>query len=220
MPGLTTSQAQNARDRLATLERAMGTLEVNAPDGWRVQLDANTGVSAPAHLHAVPGVHALAVAPQGLPVQHRDVTLELGRTVHLDLAPPPIAAPPAQKLESAVVREAPSAPVRLRWAPSETRREVGFGVVGAGIASLVAGIILGESALSARDTYNTAPTQAAYDHATALQTWTNVAFIAGGVFAVGGAALALWPAPPSRARAEPALSVTPTLGGAVVRGAF
>ena len=59
--GLSPAQSQNAHERLAILERAMGTLDVTAPEGWRVQLDANTGVLAPAHLHAMPGVHSLAV---------------------------------------------------------------------------------------------------------------------------------------------------------------
>ena len=221
VPGLSPAQAQNARDRLANLERAMGTLDVTAPDGWRVQLDANTGVLAPAHLHAMPGVHSLAIQAQGLPIQHRDVTLELGKTTRLRLTPEPAPPPPAPKAESAPPpAEEPLPAIGASSPTREIRRDVGFGVAGAGIASLGAGIILGVSALSARDAYNAAPTQVAYDHASSLQTWTDVAFIAGGVFVAAGAALVLWPAPASRPMHEPTVSVAPLPGGVVLRGVF
>ena len=217
--GLSAAQTQNARDRLANLERAMGTLEVTAPEGWRVQLDANTGVLAPAHLHAMPGVHALAIQAAGLPIQHRDVTLELGKTTRLELTAEPVApAPATAKPEPVPPAPEPPSATPSKWPSPEVRRDAGFGVVGAGVASVVAGIVLGASALSARDAYNAAPTQVAYDHASSLQTWTDVAFIAGGVFVVGGAALVLWPAP--KPKGEPAVSVAPSLGGAVVRGVF
>ena len=104
--GLSPSQTQNARDRLANLERTMGTLTVTAPDGWRVQLDANTGVPAPGHLHAMPGVHSLAVQSPSGPIQHRDVTLELGKTTHLDINDQP-AAPSATQPKPEPVQPPP-----------------------------------------------------------------------------------------------------------------
>jgi tetratricopeptide (TPR) repeat protein len=218
---LSASQAQNARDRLASLEKAMGTLEVVAPDGWHVQLDANTGVSVPAHLHAMPGVHSLMVQAPSAPIQHRDVTLELGKTTHLELAAGPSEAtppPPTPKEPSIPVEPAPAAPTRDIF---DLRRALGFGVVGAGVASVAAGAILGVNALSARDAYNAGPTQAAYNHASSLQTWTDVAFVAGGLFLVGGAALVLWPSPKAGKPAEEsALSIAPTVGGAVLSGSF
>ena len=221
IPGLSASQALNARERLANLERAMGTLEVTGPEGWRVQLDANAGVLVPAHLHAMPGLHALAIQAAGLPIQHRDVTLELGKVTRLPLvAEPAVLPPPVPRLEPAPVPAEPAPPVRAGWSALEARREAGFGVAGAGLASLAAGALLGASALGARDAYNAAPTQVAYDHASSLQTWTDVAFIAGGVLVVGGAALVLWPAPAPRAGREPTLSLAPAPGGAFVRGAF
>jgi hypothetical protein len=119
--------------------------------------------------------------------------------------------------------------------------------MGFGGSALLSGIVLGLQAKSARDAYDAAPTQAGYNHASALQTWTNVAFIGGAVFAVGGVALEFWPAstassaprateapasdapsgdaPPGDARSDskpstPRLALSPTLGGAVVWGAF
>jgi hypothetical protein len=217
--GLSPTQLQNAHERLSILERAMGTLEVTAPEGWRVQLDENTGVFVPAHLHALPGVHSLTFqAPSGS-IQHRDVTLELGKTSHATLAAEQAAPPPA--LAKPEVAHAPAEPppeLPARSSGLELRRSLGFAAAGAGVAAVGAGIVLGVSALSARDAYNAAPTLVAYNHASGLQTWTDVAFIAGGVFLAGGAALILWPSPTPRG--EPVVSLAPSLGGAVMRGAF
>jgi hypothetical protein len=219
VPGLSQTQGANARERLATLEKAMGTLDVTAPEGWRVQLDENTSVLAPAHLHALPGVHSLAVQSPSAPIQHRDVLLELGRTAHLALTAEPPAAPPSTaKLETARAPAVPSSDTSARPGGLDLRRSLGFAAAGAGIASIGAGIVLGVSALSARDAYNAAPTLAAYNHTIGLQTWTDVAFIAGGALAVGGVALIVWPSPSPKG--EPALSLAPAPGGFLVRGAF
>jgi hypothetical protein len=219
VPGLSPAQGANARERLATLEKAMGTLDVTAPEGWRVQLDENTSVLVPAHLHALPGVHSLAVQPPSAPIQHRDVLLELGRTTHLALtAEPPPATPPSAKPESTRGPTALSSDSPARSSGLDLRRSLGFAAAGAGIASIGAGIVLGVSALSARDAYNAAPTLTAYDHAIGLQTWTNVAFIAGGALVAGGVALIVWPS--ASPKGEPAVSLAPVPGGVVLRGAF
>jgi hypothetical protein len=218
---LSASQATNARDRLSTLEGTMGTLDVSAPMGWRIQLDANTQVLAPAHLHGMPGVHSLAVQPPSRPIEHRDVTLDLGKRTRLELAAEPTI--PAGATSSPTL---PKPPVENALAPRASeeqgnlRRELGFAIAGAGVASLAAGAVLGVSALSARDAFNAAPTQIAYDHATSLQTWTDVVFVAGGVLVAGGVALALWPSSKTDARREPTVSLAPSFGGAVVRGSF
>jgi tetratricopeptide (TPR) repeat protein len=218
VPGLSQAQAQAARDHLANLERAMGTLEVTGPEGWRVQLDANTGVLVPGHLHAMPGVHSLAIQPPSGGIQHRDVTLELAKTSRLALtgetAPAPANAPPPP----APVPAPPPRAVRTQAATLDLRHAAGFSAAGAGVAFVVAGVVLGESALSARDAYNASPTQVAYDHASSMQTWTDVAFIAGGVLVAGGAALILWPSP--KKSGEPSVSLAPAAGGAILRGAF
>jgi tetratricopeptide (TPR) repeat protein len=223
VPGLSAAQAQNARARIAVLEKTMGTLDVVAPDGWRVQLDANTEVPTPGRVHAAPGVHQLTILAPDTPIRHRDVTLELGKTSRLDLSaepPPAPTPPPAPKVEAPPPPPPPPAPPP----PEEwwnARRGIGVGVVGLGVATLAGALILGLNANDARDAYNAAPSQSGYDHASSLQTWTNVTLLSGVVLAAGGAALVLWPtpkkaAPPSEAR----LLVAPTLGGATLRGAF
>ena len=130
----------------------------------------------------------------------------------------PAAPPSTAKPERARAPAAPSSDTSARPGGLDLRRSLGFAAAGAGIASIGAGVVLGVSALSARDAYNAAPTQTAYNHAIGLQTWTNVAFIAGGALAVGGVALVLWPSPSPKG--EPTLSLAPAPGGFLVRGAF
>jgi hypothetical protein len=199
----------------------MGTLEVIAPDGWHVQVDANTETTTPAHLHALPGVHSLAAQGPTGPVQHQDVTLEAGKTVHVEVSPKPAmssAAPSGGAEPTPFDKEPPApapAPVQHGF---ELRRVIGVGVAGVGVGSLVFGAVLGSNALGARAAYNAAPTQRAYDHATSMATCTDVALIAGVVLAAGGVALVLWPSP--KGKSEATVSLVPTLNGALVRGSF
>jgi len=50
VPGLDTKQTNVAKDRVAALEKSLGTVMVTAPEGWKVQLDTLTEVPAPARL--------------------------------------------------------------------------------------------------------------------------------------------------------------------------
>ena len=50
--GLDPKQTALAKDRVAQLEKTLGTVAVAAPEGWRVQLDTFTEVPTPARLHA------------------------------------------------------------------------------------------------------------------------------------------------------------------------
>jgi hypothetical protein len=214
VPGLSAQQMASAHERLATLETSLGTLDVTGPEGTRVQLDALTEVAVPARLHALPGEHVLTVrAPSGT-ITRRDVSIELGTPTHLGLEP---EAPPAPPPAPAPLVEAPPPPAR---APLELRTTIGVTSIGVGVALGIGGIVLGESALGARDAYDAAPTRAAYDHASSLQTWTNVAFVGAGVFVAGGLVAVLWPhrAPAPSTTAHVAL--VPSLGGAVLQGGF
>lgn len=227
VPGLSAQQAGNARDRVAALEKTLGTLVVTAPPqdaGWRVQLVGLSEVAAPGRLHAAPGVHQLLAHAPNRPIQKRDVTLEIGQTTRLELEAE--AAAPVLK-EPTVKREREEAPTRReadRSPSSPTtgaspRKSAGFVALGVGVAALGAGAILGSEALDARDAYNSAPARATLDHAQGLQTWTTVAFVFGAALTVGGLVLVLLPESKSTV-ATARLAIAPSLGGAALRGAF
>jgi hypothetical protein len=214
--GLDPKQAVTAKDRVSQLEKTLGTVALTAPDGWRVQLDTFTEVAAPARLHGAPGVHGLSIRAPGKPIERRDVGLEPGKVVTLELKdepkivprePEPVKPPPATLVLP------PPAPPHEFWIP---RRVIGVGVGGVGVAVLGSTIILGLSADSAKTAYNAGPTRESFDHASSLQTWTNVAFISGLVLVGGGVALVLWPDGDREGRARFGLGP----GGASMTGSF
>jgi hypothetical protein len=197
--GLDAKQTTIAKDRVAALERGLGTVVVTAPEGWKVQLDTLTEVRAPARLHASPGVHTLTARGQNKPIERRDVTLEPGKVTSLEVKDEP---KPPPKVEPEPVREKekpapppppPTVPPRLREPFWTTFRVIGVGVAGVGVAALGAGAILGTSANGAKDAYDAGPTRAAFDHASSLETWTNVALISGAILVAGGVALVVVP---------------------------
>ncbi len=231
---------QQAKDRLAALEAVLGRVDVTAPDGWRVQLDSNTETATPATLHGAAGTHTISArAPDGA-IDHKPVSLELAKAEKLVLVAPPVTSTTPVKV--APPPPAPPAPPPVAPPPAlsgwtTTRHTIGLVSLGFGGSALLAGVVLGLQAKSAKDAYDGAPSQAGYDHASALQTWTNVAFIGGALFTVGGALLEFWPAskpasagpateqpagePPAESkRTTPLIAISPTLGGAVVWGAF
>ena len=215
--GLDPKQTGLAKDRVAQLETTLGTVAIAAPDGYRVQLDTFTEVPTPARLHAGAGVHGLSVRAPGKPIERRDVTLQAGKVVNLELKeepkvqpkvevepvkPPPVIAPP------------PPPPPRMHfWT---TRRVAGVGVAGVGVAALGATIVLGLEANSAKTAYDAGPTRESFDHASSLQTWTNVALVSSVVLVAGGAVLVLWPDPDG----EGQVRVGATPGGVVMAGKF
>jgi hypothetical protein len=190
IPGLPAEQVAAARERLTALEGALGTLSVTSPDGRRVELDANTEVASPAALHGAAGTHLLTVHSLAGSTERITVVLRAGVTTVLAL---PMAG-------GELAPQAQGAPHG-----AEVRRGVGLVLVGAAGAALLAGGLLGVEALEARDAYDAAPVMATLDHASHLQTWTNVAFVAGGCLMAVGLALTLWPAP----RASPSSSARP-----------
>jgi hypothetical protein len=222
VPGLDAKQTAIAKDRVSALEKSLGTVAVTAPDGWKVQLDTLTEVNAPARLHASPGVHTLSVRAPTKPIEHRDVTLEAGKTTTLDLKDEPKPAPKIEPEPVASEKETPAAPepvpARLRDPFWTTLRVVGVGVAGVGLAALGAGAILGSNANGAKDAYDAAPTRAAYDHASSLQTWTNVALVSGALLVAGGVVLVVLPINSEKSEGRVKVGAAP--GGVVVGGTF
>lgn len=220
LPGLDAKQSALAKDRVAQLEKTLGTVVVTGPEGWKVQLDTFTEVSVPARLHASAGVRALSVRAPGRPIERRDVSLEGGKVTTLDLKdepkPPANAAPPPPS-ETPAPKASPAAPVVREDVFWSTRRAVGVGVAGVGLAVLGSAVVLGINANGAKDAYDKAPTREGFDNASSLQTWTNVALVVGGVALVGGVVLVVLPehdAPEGRVR----VSVGPR--GAALGGSF
>ena len=218
VPGLSAQQATNARDRVAALEKTLGTALVVGPEGTRAQLEGQTEVAIPARLHGVPGMHKLLVRAPGRPVERRDVTLEVGQFTRVEVEEAALPADKPPKPEPPPVRCEPTPVVPVEPpAPFPLKKALGLGALGVGVATLAAGAVLGTQALDAKDAYDAAPTRASLDHAHALETWTTLAFIGGGVFAAGGVVLLLLPDGKAKSTG---LTVAPTLGGLRLGGAF
>lgn len=217
--GLDEKQTNTAKERIAALEKSMGTVQVVGPEGTKVQLDTFTEVKVPAKLHGAPGNHSLSVRVTNKPVEKKDVTLEAGKSISLDLkeepkpAPPPVEEPPKKDVPA----KPEPLPPRLAHPFWTTPRVIGVGVAGLGIAAIGGAIILGFNAKDAESAYKDAPSRPALDHASTLQTWTNVTIIAGAVLAAGGVALI---AIPIGEKNEQGMHAGLTPGGATLEGTF
>ncbi|AKV01858.1 hypothetical protein AKJ09_08521 [Labilithrix luteola] len=213
--GLDPKQTGLAKERVGQLERTLGTLSVTAPEGWKVQLDTFSEMATPVRLHGSPGVHALTVRAPGKAIERRDVSLDAGKVTPLELKDEPKEAPKEPEPVAAAPPEAPAPPAHAEfW---NTRRVVGGIVGGAGVAVLASSIVLGLQANSAKDAYDAGPTRASFDHASSLQTWTNVAIISGAVLLAGGVALVVWP---DKESGHAHVSVSGGPGFGVVGGSF
>lgn len=215
--GLDPKQGNLAKERVAQLEKTLGTVMVTAPEGWRVQLETFTEVLTPTRLHGSAGVRSLSIRAPGKPIERRDVTLETSKVANLELKdePKPVPKTDPEPTKHVVVVPPPQPPPRESfWI---TRRVIGVGVAGVGIAALGSGIILGLEAKSAEDAYNAGPTRESFDHASSLQAWTNVALISGAVLVAGGIALVLIPDGDAKGSG---VRVGPAPGGAVMMGTF
>ncbi|HTQ45631.1 MAG TPA: hypothetical protein VMI75_22885, partial [Polyangiaceae bacterium] len=192
LPGLPPDKIAQAKERLASLESMLGAVAVTGPDGTRVQLDANTERPVPATLHGAAGVHTLMVRSSS-GIERRQVVVERGKTAPLDLAtaPPAPAPPPNAATAQPTPPETPPEATPPPQPKSDWKKPVGLTLMGVGGATLLAGVVLGLEAQDAKNAYDAAPVQATYDHASSMQTWTTVAFVAGGVLAAGGIALFL-----------------------------
>jgi hypothetical protein len=99
-----------------------------------------------------------------------------------------------------------------------TPKVIGVGVAGVGVATLIGSIILGLNAKDAESAYHDAPTRPAFDHASSLQTWTNISIVAGAVLVAGGVALVAVPIGGDRNERSMHAGITP--GGFGVGGKF
>lgn len=214
--GLDAKQTLAARDRLAQLEKSLGTLAVSGPDGVKVQLDQFSEAPVPVRLHASPGVHTLSVRIPGKPIERKDVTLEIGRTTTLEIreepkSPPKIEVTPPPKVEPPPPPPPAPPPPASFWT---MRRAVGVGVGGVGVAAGIATVILGVNANGAKDAYDASPSREAFDHAGSLETWTNVMLVSSVLLVAGGVVLVALP------EKDTTVKVSGGPGSIVVGGTF
>lgn len=218
VPGLDAKQSASAKERIAAIEKTVGTVAVQGPEGSKVQLEPYTEAPVPARLHAPPGLHSLTVKMPGKPVEHRDVTLEAGKAVDVNLndAPRREATPTPDPAPTPAPKEQPQShgSHESYWT---IRRVAGVGVAGLGVAVLGAGAVLGINANGAKDAYDARPSREAFDHASSLETWTNIALISGAVALASGIVLVVLPDDDGR---EGRLRVGVGPNGATLGGTF
>jgi tetratricopeptide (TPR) repeat protein len=232
LPGnaLQPQQSSTARDRLAALEKVLGTVAVTGPDGFKVQLDQFSEVPVPARLHGTGGTHALSVRAPGKQPEKREVMLEGNVLQKVDVTPTTAIVikkeeqQPQQPKEVIVERPAQGG----HFSPLKA---IGFSAIGAGGIGVLGAIMLGISAQDAGDAYNAAPSHAGYVHANALASWTTGVWIGAGVLLAAGITLVLIPEghaspPPTQKKPEEKpeeaarLTLTPSIGGFMLRGSF
>lgn len=217
-PGFGEKESDDARRRLDELEKILGIVAVTGPARTVVALDDHSDVPVPAHLHGQPGKHVVVIRYADDKVSHQNVQLKVGQIVRLDVTPraapePSASAPPPPPTTSVTPPEPPSKPMPVR-------KIVGIGFIGAGVAMAGAATILGIEALGSRDAFNAHPSREGFDHASSMQTMTNVGWVAAGVLAVGGIALVVWPAKKENASVQTSVGVAPAPGGLTLRGAW
>lgn len=221
-PGLKEDDLKKAKERLSALEGVLGTVTVTAPEGWKLQLDGNTETPAPARLHGKPGLRALSYRAPGKGVEKKEVSLEAGQKLAISLPEPPpqvVTQPEPPKEE----KKAPTVVVQGEDPFVTLKKSAGLVVAGLGAATLVGSAILWSQAQGAGDSYNAAPTRTALDHGESMETWTTITLVTGGVLLAGGVALYLVPIKVKSSTAASQsfrTAISPTLGGAMLRGQF
>lgn len=217
VPGLDPKQTATAKERVAQLEKTLGTMAVSGVPGSLARLDDAVEVAVPARLHGTAGEHGLYVRLPGKEPERTAVLLEAGKVSPFEVvekaAPPePVAEPTAPEPPPSIEPAAPRRDGHF-WT---LRRTGGAFATGVGLAALGSTVILGVSANGARDAYAAAPTREGFDHASSLQTWTNVSWVAGALLVAGGVTLIVLPDHDGEARVTAALGPS----GGVVRGRF
>jgi tetratricopeptide (TPR) repeat protein len=187
--GLTVEEAEQTRERLSTLERSLGYLQIDEPVGALVSVAHVERAAVPLRVHLVAGMYAVRLELDGV-VKTHEVQIGAGEAKRIALEVPRQAAPKAAPAPAAEpVRVPPPEPDRPAPETDSTQRTWGWVAVGVGAALTGAAVVLGLQTLSARDEWdNLAHTPSEIDkrdRAVALRTWTNVAWgsaaVAGGV---------------------------------------
>jgi hypothetical protein len=194
-PQLSDSQAKRSGERLEDLQKQLGVVVVSGKDGTRVRLDDHSEFEVPAKLHGKPGSHELAITRADGSTETKKVDLSAGATAEVDAEAKPEPEAKEEEPEKEVKLSEPAKhPVEVSTSEGPWKT-IGYVTLGAGVAALAGGALLGMSAKDAEDTYKNSPTRATYDHAKGLESKTNIMFIAGGVLTAGGVGLLIWGGP-------------------------
>lgn len=227
--GLPTDRATLARDRLASLEPALGRVAVSAPDGWRVRLDANTEFPSPAVLHGAAGLHTFEARPPLGTVQRFVVTLATGRTatavlslseaqstVEVQWLNPPAAvlSSPGPDTPRSTLEIHETATTGTSLASLGTTRLLAIALAGGGVLGLVVGTGFGLDALSKRNaarevcpnTCSSTAGSALWSSAGRSADVSTVTFVLGAAGLAAGTLLWIYSEPP-RNSAAPAVHV-------------
>jgi hypothetical protein len=195
-----------------------GHLEITAPDGATVSIDGTTIGKAPLGnpVHVTPGPHELRAALTDGRSTSFSTEAEAGRIVKVSLVPsetPPTAAlttaPTPAASGASLTPPPPQTDKSSDEGTGSTRTTLGIAVAGAGVLSLVTGIVFGvissSKASSAESFLVQNPTACAnrssstcgiyeskLDDAQTAKTTSHVFYVATGALAIG-AVILLWP---------------------------
>lgn len=219
-PKLNDAQKQKSEERLGELVKELGVVAVNGDEGTRVRLDDHMEVGVPAKLHGTPGEHKLYVTRADGSSDERKLSFEAGKSVEVDADERPEPQPEAPKVKKVKLSESRKVPVDEPAKGPSPVKTLGFVGIGAGVAALGGGVLLGLSAKDAEDTYKKRPSQETLDHAKGLETSTNIMLIAGGVLTAVGITLVVWPSKKERPPAESALTLRLGPGAVTAGGRF
>jgi len=211
---LSDAQRTDATARLAKLQPDLGRVTIEAPEGTTFSVAAHEDTLAPHMVHLPPGEHEVRARLTDGTRLVQTVTIEAGAERVLlfetpeEEPPPPLPPPPPDEGGAF-----PTLPL-------------GVALVGVGAVAGGAAVVLGLSALSARDDFEDSGRTdvEAHDDADSLRTFANVAWIGAGVFTVAGAVLIVLDLTGDDGSPEAAttwrLQVAPQPGGVSVRGRF
>jgi hypothetical protein len=176
-----------ARLRVEALAKQLGRLDVMRPVGGFVTVAHLKREPLPATFYLLPGNHELVIETRDGQTTRELVKVEQGQSLRVLIDVPDsekTAAPRPSSDRNTASRRA---------APGETLPTLGWVFIGAGAACASTAIVLGLSAVSARDDFDASGRSdaEARDRAVTLRTWTNVAWGAAAATATTGVVLLL-----------------------------
>jgi hypothetical protein len=217
---------QRLRELDARLPRVTFEAEVALPAGLTLRANdlviTQSGFRVPIPMD--PGTHSIDITAPGHATGRVDLTLEEGDRRTLVIQPPAPLPEATGTLPAKLASDSPpldSASRRAQPSASTSRESTTWGTVavGVGVASLVAGSVLGIGALNEKarmerecDPRCSREGLAAADRGSLYAFWSTIGFAGGLALGSVGATLLLWPAPDS-AGARGVARVGMVLGG-------